>query len=742
MGQIRGGRMHDPVVRDALLVRVVLLIISALAGRGAALAGFAAPALALPLFLTLHQAVDTWEGADVRWLGALAVTAGFAVVAPPPAVVALGVSAIGLVLGAGALARRAPALLVPLVGLASALVALGGGAAAAPLWAGGLALVAQAGAGVLAAEIVWRVAVDHDASATAIGRAALAGTVAAGLGQTPLGPFPVAAVATVFLTRQRGTAADGALAGTATGVIAALALGHAWVAVAGAVTGAAGGLVRSGSPWSRAGACSAGMAAVACGIAVPPSWAWAAGGLLGAAFSAVGTPVAPEAMATSPSAAAPPAGQGVAAASRAERLRAAAAACLELSRRLAEVATPDGAPSPTVTAGGPVAAGESEATVAQALRLAERVCPGCPSLEACWERRLPRARRMVADVWQAALEGGVHWQQVGATDTVFCLRPREMADAANREAEQSRQSREWHRVLAAGYRDGVAPLAGLGDTLLQLADEVAVASDDAAQDLAHSALRCVRWQGSGPGGTGYEVVATWAARSGQRVSGDCVRCRLLADDRLAVVLSDGMGSGPEAAVAAAAAAERLLATLGAGDVVPTALAEVNTLLLEDPSVGRCATVDLLLLQLRTGTVEWHKMGGAPAFVVQARGVRDWPGGGLPAGVLVVPEVRSGRGRLRPDDAVLLVSDGLLERPVARVSGGRGGRWVGQWLRDRLGRRPQGAVDLAVQLVQAVAGIADHDDVTVVACRWLPVSGRGGASPAAARLGGLRRAGGA
>ncbi len=738
MGQVRGGRRHDPVARDALLVRMVIMVLSALVGRGAALAGFAAPALAVPLFLTLHQGVDTWEGPDVRWLGALAVVGGFALVAPLPAVAALGGAAVAVALGARALLRRAPSLLLPLVGLGCAVVALGGGAASAPLWAGGLALTAQVAAGMLGAEIVSRMAVDDDAGAAAVGRAALAGAVAAGVGQTPLGPFPVAAVAAAFLARQRGTAADGALAGTAVGVLAALALGHAWVAVAGAVAGAASGLVRSASSWSRAATCGAGMAAVACGIASPPSWAWAVGGLLGAVLGAL-RPSEVSGVSASAPAPATPEGPGGVAASRAERLRAAAASCLELSRRLAEVAAPPAAASADDVGMGHPGPGDPEPMVSQALRLAERVCPGCPSLEACWERRLPRARRMVTDVWRAALEGGLQWQQVGGTDTVFCLRPREMADAANQEARQSRQSRELHRLLAAGYRAGVIPLAGLGDVLLQLADEVAAASEDATPAAGNQPLRCVRWEGTAPGGTGYEVVATWAARTGQRVSGDCVRCRLLDDDRLAVVLSDGMGSGPEAAVAAAAAAERLLAALAAGDGVPTALAEVNGLLLDDPSVGRCATVDLLLLQLRTGTVEWHKMGGAPAFVVQARGVRDWPGGGLPAGVLGVPEVRSGRGRLRPDDAVLLVSDGLLERPAARVSVGRGGRWVGQWLRDRLGRGPQGAVDLAVQLVQAVAGITDHDDVTVVACRWLTGSGSGGGP---LRTGALRRAGGA
>ncbi len=729
------------MARDALLVRVVILALSVLVGRGAALSGFAAPALLLPLFLTLRQGPHPWDAADARWLGALAATAGFALVAPLPAVAVLGLSAVAVVLGAGSLARRVPVALVPSVGAACALVALGGGAASAPLWAGVLALAVQAGAGVLGAEIVRRVAVDHDPAARAVGEAALAGTVAAGLGQTPLGSFPIAAAATVFLARRRGSAADGALAGIATGVMAALATGHAWIAVAGAVAGAAAGLVRSTTPWVRAVVCGGGMAAAGCGIAAQPSWAWAAGGLFGAIVAAVGTSPATEGSPGVSPAAVRPSVPGAGAALRAERLRSAAASCLELSRRLAEVAAARGPSIPSATTEPSDTAGASDPVVAQALRLAERVCPGCPSMEACWERRLPRARRMVADVWRAALEGGLQWQQVGGSETVFCLRPREMADAANREAEQRHQSRELHRQLADGYRAGVAPLAGLGDALLQLADEVAVGSDGVGQGAAHPALRSVRWEGSGPSGTAYEVVATWSARTGQRVSGDCVRCRLLADDRLAVVLSDGMGSGPEAAVAAAAAAERLLAALATGDGVSTALAEVNTLLADDPSVGRCATVDLLLLQLRTGTVEWHKMGGAPAFVVQARGVRDWPGGGLPAGVLGVPEVRSGRGRLRPDDAVLLVSDGLLERPVARVPAGRGGRWVGQWLRDRLGRRPLEAVDLAVQLVQAVAEAADHDDVTVVACRWLATSVPVGARRTAVRPGAWSRADG-
>ena len=395
-----------------------------------------------------------------------------------------------------------------------------------------------------------------------------------------------------------------------------------------------------------------------------------------------------------------------------ERLRACARACLELSRGLAH------ASSPTLV----TAADDREG-----LRVAEEVCPGCPSLRACWERRLPRARHMVANLWSAAVAGGAQWQEVGGPETVYCLRPREMAEVANRHAALLRQREELGRLLTASRRSAVAPLLGIGRMLGELVEEAAAAVEPGSSAMpevkaaARLAQECWR-AAAGPQCWGYAAAAVAATRPARAISGDVYRCRLLPDDRLALVLGDGMGSGPLAAAAAAAAAELLLAWLTAGEPPEHALRRTNDRLLQDGDGERFATIDLMVVDLRIGMAESYKMGAAPSFLYHGRGMREIMGGGLPAGILNASEIRSARTRLRPGDVLIMVTDGVLDVVRAEVTAasqanGRG-RWAADWMRAHaIGLQDMDGSPIAIArgLGQTCLRIADgdHDDLTII-----------------------------
>jgi stage II sporulation protein E len=284
--------------------------------------------------------------------------------------------------------------------------------------------------------------------------------------------------------------------------------------------------------------------------------------------------------------------------------------------------------------------------------------------------------------------------------------------------------------------------------LAELAEEVAAASEapaEAAAPVPAGPPLLTRWErAAGSGALGYEVVAAFLPRPGRSLSGDSVRCRLLRGDRLALVLSDGMGSGEPAAVVSAATAEHVLACLAAGRSPTDALRQTNEQLAADSPGERFATVDLAIVHLRGGLLEWYKMGAAPAWLSQGRGVRELGGGGLPAGILPAPEIRSGRTRLRPGESLVLVSDGILDRPVGAALGRAGrGRWAADWLRRH--QVHAGGAALAQGLCEAArqrtaGGV--HDDLTVVVCRLCETVGAGGSAYGAGDAAGAGAAGGA
>lgn len=708
-----------------------------LIGRGSALSGIAAlaPALALGAVGARRAPESPWDARAPRgrwcatllpWAVALAAAAGFASAGTARGTVAM----LALVLLPVAVAERLPASAASRAALLGALCA---GFALLALPTGpGLALAAAAafqgavgaamGAVTAGLDARWRGApLGETPPADVWGPLAGAlgvGACAAGLGGWLGGAGAAALVAGYTLWRAVGPG-EGALAGAVAGGVCMSALGNGLLApgVAG-LAGAVAGLCRA---YGR-GAAALGYGATTLGalaLGVAPDWAWSLGAAVGAGGWALGRfgparGLGPEP--TARSAPPPPA--------FAERLGVAARTCMELSRGLAEL---------------PLLGGSGMVEAERALRLAEEVCPGCPALAACWERKLPRARQMVADLWRRAQEAPAVWQDVGGADTILCLRPREMAEAANRLAALGRQRQEFLRLLAASRHSAIAPLVGIGRALADLAEEAAAAREQhgaAHADLAAEEPRAPiqeRWIGkSAPGCFGFEVTAAALPRPGLSVSGDSLRCRLLPGDRLALAVSDGMGSGGSAAVASASAVEHLLANLAAGLSAEAALRQTNEHLLGDSAAERFATLELVIAHLRTGTGEWYAMGAPPGLLVHARGVREWGGGGLPAGILSGPEIRSGRTRLRAGDVLVLLSDGLLDRGGPAV-GGRGprARWAAEWVRERKDQAAGSSPTLALGLVAAARQMGtpgDHDDLTVVCCLLRPPSTEAEAAP--------------
>ncbi len=395
-------------------------------------------------------------------------------------------------------------------------------------------------------------------------------------------------------------------------------------------------------------------------------------------------------------------------------IRAQAHAVIELSRQLAQ----------TAAAGAPEPSPEREG-----LMLAEQVCPGCAAFSSCWERRLPRAQAMVTRLWQSAIEGNVGWQQVGGPDTIYCLRPREMAEVANRRAALARQRVELRQLLLSSRRSSVEPLLSIGRDLAHLADAVSGmtrgtreerlgSSDSLLLEVDHQQDRIVArdWEQSPSGGLwGFSATAANRAADSGAPCGDTCRLWLAERDVLALAVSDGMGSGAEAAHASEAAIAVLRGYLADGSTPLEALEAVNVRLLETGASDSFATLDLFLINLQSGVAHTLKAGAPSTYLLRGTSVRETMGGGLPIGVLEDVQVRSATLRLHDGDTLIMVSDGVMGGPAGGL-GQRRSKWVPAWLRDSGGASP-GQIALGmVQQAQSRYTSGPQDDITVVACR--------------------------
>lgn len=125
-----------------------------------------------------------------------------------------------------------------------------------------------------------------------------------------------------------------------------------------------------------------------------------------------------------------------------------------------------------------------------------------------------------------------------------------------------------------------------------------------------------------------------------------------------MILSDGMGSGPTAAVDSAMACSLTSRLVKAGFNFSSALKMVNSALLVKSVDESLATVDVVSVDLYTGNAQFMKAGAAPTFVRKNGKAFVVEGDSLPIGILKGIDLYKKNTRIGENDIVMMVSDGV------------------------------------------------------------------------------------
>ncbi len=151
-------------------------------------------------------------------------------------------------------------------------------------------------------------------------------------------------------------------------------------------------------------------------------------------------------------------------------------------------------------------------------------------------------------------------------------------------------------------------------------------------------------------------------KRGERVSGDKGSYFKTDSGVLCVILSDGMGTGDEAARDSAQVVAILEKFLRSGADGADAMKLLNSaLLLRDGDNWGFATVDLMCIDLFSGETCFYKYGAAPSYVCSGKSVRSIRGEALAAGLSLgggsAPDVV--RMTLSPGSTAIIASDGVI-----------------------------------------------------------------------------------
>lgn len=157
-----------------------------------------------------------------------------------------------------------------------------------------------------------------------------------------------------------------------------------------------------------------------------------------------------------------------------------------------------------------------------------------------------------------------------------------------------------------------------------------------------------------------EVGISLRAEDGCNCSGDSYLAISLPGDRYLLALSDGMGVGAEASFTSQSTLGLLELVLGVGLKADQAVRAVNSMMLLRSDKESFATLDLSLIDLRTGSSELFKLGAPPTFVKHKGKASTISLGYPPVGILDALELSSLKYQFEPGDLIVMVTDGLLD----------------------------------------------------------------------------------
>lgn len=211
----------------------------------------------------------------------------------------------------------------------------------------------------------------------------------------------------------------------------------------------------------------------------------------------------------------------------------------------------------------------------------------------------------------------------------------------------------------------------------------------------------------------YKVEIGRATLASEGVSGDNAITFEIAASKIAIVLSDGMGVGRKAHTESDIALRLLERMIKAGYDLATSVSIINHLLILRNQDDMFVTIDMVVVDLFSGQLEFVKVGSAPSFIKHGREVEIIHNRTLPVGVLSEVDIESDRRMLQEGEVLIMATDGVLDvqRTVA---------WKDEWMCWKLRRLPL-VTDMAAMAemilsdcLSAAHGRVDDDMMVVVA----------------------------
>ncbi len=199
-------------------------------------------------------------------------------------------------------------------------------------------------------------------------------------------------------------------------------------------------------------------------------------------------------------------------------------------------------------------------------------------------------------------------------------------------------------------------------------------------------------------------------KSGESEIGDSYSFGRTSSGNYMTILSDGMGSGPEARKESRSTVDLVEKLMEAGFNEDITVNTVNSIMgMRFSEDEKYATLDLNKVNLYNGDTMFVKIGAAPSFIKRGRDVISINSKNLPFGLVDEVELEVIKEVLKPGDILINVSDGVLD--IDKSNYGKS-TWIEEYLKNINGD-PRELSEKILERSKKLSNGIIKDDMTVV-----------------------------
>lgn len=202
-------------------------------------------------------------------------------------------------------------------------------------------------------------------------------------------------------------------------------------------------------------------------------------------------------------------------------------------------------------------------------------------------------------------------------------------------------------------------------------------------------------------------------KSGSEQSGDCILNVRLKDGKYLVAISDGMGTGTKARQSSTQALRMLENLLLSGFDKNISLDLINTSLINQ-NTEIFATLDIAIIDLYAGNIEFIKSGACPTYIKNNKKVQIIKSNSLPTGMIETNNIQTFDKDITTGDIMLMCSDGILD---ANIEYKNKELWLKYMLEDIETTNTKKIADLIIN--EAIDNNFGNikDDMSVIVCKF-------------------------